>query len=140
MGHLVGNQGMSYTISNLTKVAIWSLKSFRIHPHLAEKSTTLLFHGTFGHPVPYPLTHRISLPGDGGGDGGLAVRRGLPEGGHLPRAGHGDPLPRPRHAPAPQRPPPLAQRGHAAAFTALDTAAVGPYHGEQIADYHVKEH
>ena len=51
MGHLVGNQGMSYTISNLTKVAIWSLKSFRIHPHLAEKSTTLLFHGTFGHPV-----------------------------------------------------------------------------------------
>ena len=51
MGHLVGNQGMSYTISNLTKVAIWSLKSFRIHPHLAEKSTTLLFHGTFGHTV-----------------------------------------------------------------------------------------
>ena len=55
MGHLVGNQGMSYTISNLTKVAIWSLKSFRIHPHLAEKSTTLLFHGTFGHPVPRML-------------------------------------------------------------------------------------
>ena len=36
---------------DVPKVAIWSPNVFRIRPHLAEKSTTLLIHGTFGHTV-----------------------------------------------------------------------------------------
>ena len=50
-GHLVGCHCMSYIISNLPKVAIWRSKDFRIQPCIAEKSTTLLFSGTFGHTV-----------------------------------------------------------------------------------------
>ena len=50
-GHLVGNHGMSYIISNLPKVATWRSKGFRIRPLIAEKSTTLLLSGTFGHTV-----------------------------------------------------------------------------------------
>ena len=50
---------MPYTIPNLPKVAIWSPNGFRIHPHLAEKSTTLLIHGTFGHPVGSSNTRTI---------------------------------------------------------------------------------
>ena len=47
---------MSYIISNLPKVAIWSCNGFRIRPHIAEKNTTLLFNGTLGHTV-----HQIRL-------------------------------------------------------------------------------
>ena len=50
-GHLVGYHGMSYIKSNLPKVAIWMSNGFRISPHIAKKSTTLLFRGTFGHNV-----------------------------------------------------------------------------------------
>ena len=50
-GHLVGYHGMLYIISNLPKVATWRSKGFRIGPHIAEKSTTLLFTGTLGHTV-----------------------------------------------------------------------------------------
>ena len=50
-GHLVGYHGMSYIKSNLPKVAIWRSNGFRISPHIAKKSTTLLFSGTFGHTV-----------------------------------------------------------------------------------------
>ena len=50
-GHLVGYHGMSYIKSNLPKVAIWRSNGFRINPHIAKKSTTLLFSGTFGHTV-----------------------------------------------------------------------------------------
>ena len=50
-GHLVGYHGMSYIKSNLPKVAIWRSNGFRISPHIAKKSTTLLFRGTFGHNV-----------------------------------------------------------------------------------------
>ena len=49
--HLAGNQGMSYILSNLPKVATWRSKGCRIGPLIAEKSTTLLFTGTFGHTV-----------------------------------------------------------------------------------------
>ena len=52
-GQFVGNHGLSYTITNLTMVAIWRSNGFRIHPLIAEKKTTLLFQGTFGHTVPY---------------------------------------------------------------------------------------
>ena len=50
-GQFVGNHGLSYTITNLTMVAIWRSNGFRIHPLIAEKKTTLLFQGTFGHTV-----------------------------------------------------------------------------------------
>ena len=50
-GQFVGNHGLSYTITNLTMMAIWRSNSFRIHPLIAEKKTTLLFQGTFGHTV-----------------------------------------------------------------------------------------
>jgi len=50
-GQFVGNHGLSYTITNLTMVAIWRSSGFRIHPLIAEKKTTLLFQGTFGHTV-----------------------------------------------------------------------------------------
>ena len=50
-GHLDGYHGILYIISNLPKVAIWRSKDFRIHPHIAEKSTKLLFNGTLGHTV-----------------------------------------------------------------------------------------
>ena len=42
--YLVDHHGKSYTISNLPEVAIWRPNTFRIRPHLAEKSTILLFH------------------------------------------------------------------------------------------------
>ena len=48
---MVGNHGMSYIISNLPKVATWRSKGFRIRPLIAEKTTKLLFRGTFGHGV-----------------------------------------------------------------------------------------
>ena len=51
IGQFVGNHGLSYTITNLTMVAIWRSNGFRIHPLTAEKKTTLLFQGTFGHTV-----------------------------------------------------------------------------------------
>ena len=50
-GQSFGNLGILYIISNLPKVSIWRLKDFRICPHVAEKSTMLLFRGTFGHTV-----------------------------------------------------------------------------------------
>ena len=50
-GHFVGYHGMLYIKSNLPKVAILRAKDFRISPHIAKKSTTLLFSGTFGHTV-----------------------------------------------------------------------------------------
>ena len=50
-GPLVGYHGMSYIISNLPKVATWRSKGLRIRPLIAEKTTTLLFRGTFGHGV-----------------------------------------------------------------------------------------
>ena len=53
---MVGNHGMSYIISNLPKVATWRSKGFRIRPLIAEKSTTLLLSGTFGHTVVSTLT------------------------------------------------------------------------------------
>ena len=49
-----GNHGILYIISNLPKVSIWRLKDFRICPCIAEKSTMLLFSGTFGHTVVLP--------------------------------------------------------------------------------------
>ena len=55
-GQFVGNHGLSYTITNLTMVAIWRSNGFRIHPLIAEKKTTLLFQGTFGHTVGVTLT------------------------------------------------------------------------------------
>ena len=48
---LFGNHGILYIILNLPKLAIWRSKIFRIRPSIAEKSTTLLFSGTFGHTV-----------------------------------------------------------------------------------------
>ena len=50
-GQCFDHHGMLYIISNLPKVAIWRSKDFRIRPLMAEKSTTLLFRGTFGHTV-----------------------------------------------------------------------------------------
>ena len=50
-GTLDGNTGLSYIISNPHMVATWRSKGFRIHPLIAEKKTTLLFQGTFGHTV-----------------------------------------------------------------------------------------
>ena len=62
-GHLVGYHGMSYIKSNLPKVAIWRSNGFRISPHIAKKSTTLLFSGTFGHAVGWAALDLGSSPG-----------------------------------------------------------------------------
>ena len=60
-GQFVGNHGLSSTITNLTKVAIWRSNGFRIHLLIAEKKTTLLFQGTFGHTVAVWLLDRNDL-------------------------------------------------------------------------------
>ena len=70
-GQCFDHHGMLYIISNLPKVAIWRSKDFRIRPLMAEKSTTLLFRGTFGHTVAvhmgspnlFPLRHPIWFSG-----------------------------------------------------------------------------
>ena len=56
-GQSFGNHGILYIISNLPKVSIWRLKDFRICPSIAEKSTMLLFSGTFGHTVDHFWAH-----------------------------------------------------------------------------------
>ena len=46
---------------DVPKVAICSPNVFRIRPHLAEKSTTLLFRGTFGHTVHKAVNKEIKV-------------------------------------------------------------------------------
>ena len=53
---------MSYTITNLTLVAIRSPKGFKISQHIAEKRGTLLFQGIFGHTVVDLRLREISPP------------------------------------------------------------------------------
>ena len=60
-GQCFDHHGMLYIISNLPKVAIWRSKDFRIRPLMAEKITTLLFRGTFGHTVLLQYSRKIRI-------------------------------------------------------------------------------